>query len=309
MENTKDLILIHSQMKHISSVPADGINIMLTPQFYTLKREPLPVKYAYQAKRIAPSLFDGLLEDVENHKYFVIKEEDTWLLIEYNAEKIKTFLQQKGIEIAQVSKIFFVEQVADLFTAPMLLGEQEALVNLNGTMTVVPQVAINPDEKPIQINANFTPKKGVAFEGRGKSIISTNEAYTLAAIFVLFAIIYFVEGSRYGGESEAQAEEMQALLEDYPSLQSSYTRQSISDKYRTIDKNERKKRDVIKALSHMIFKGSTLTSLLVDDKRFQAQFACKDAGIAKKLKELAKKEKFNTSKIANSNDVKIEGTL
>lgn len=309
MENTKELMLIHSQMKHVSSVPAEGINIMLTPQFYTIKREPLPVKYAYQAKRIAPSLFEGLLEDLQNHKYFVFKEEDDWLFIAYDAEKIKTFLQQKGIEIAQVSKIFFAEQVADLFTAPMLLGEQEALVNLKGTMTVVPQVALNPDETPIQINTNFTPKKGVAFEGRGKSMVSTNESYTLAAIFVLFSIIYFVEGSRYGGESEIQAQEMQALLEDYPSLQSSYTRQSISDKYRKIDKNERKKRDVIKALSHMIFKGSTLTSLLVDDKKFQAQFACKNASIAKKLKELAKKEKFNTSKIANSNDVKIEGTL
>jgi hypothetical protein len=309
MENTKELMLIHLQMKHVSSVPAEGINIMLTPQFYTIKREPLPVKYAYQAKRIAPSLFEGLLEDVEHHKYLVLKEEDNWLFIAYNIEKIKTFLEQKGIVIAQVSKIFFAEQVVGLFTAPVLLGEQEALVNLNGTMTVVPQVALNPDETPLQINTNFTPKKGVAFEGRGKSMVSTNESYTLAAIFVLFAIIYFVEGSRYGGENEVQVQEMQALLEDYPSLQSSYTRQSISDKYRTIDTKERKKRDVIKALSHMIFKGSTLTSLFVDNKKFQAQFACKDANIAKKLKELAKKEKFNTSKIAHSNDVKIEGTL
>jgi len=309
MENTKELMLIHSQMKHISSVPSEGINIMLTPQFYTIKREPLPVKYAYQAKRIAPSLFDGLLEDVENNKYFVFKEENTWLFIAYDTEKIKTFLQRKGIEIAQVSKIFFVEQVADRFTAPMLLGEQDALVNINDTMTIVPQIALNPDEKPIQINANFTPKKGVAFEGRGKSMVSTNEAYTLAAIFVLFAIIYFVEGSRYGGENEAQTLEMQTLLENHTSLQSSYARKSISNKYKKIDNKERKKRDVIKALSHMIFKGSTLTSLFVDDKKFQAQFACKDASISKKLKELAKKEKFNTTKIANSNDVKIEGTL
>jgi len=309
MENTKELILIYSQMRHVSSVPSEGINIMLTPQFYTLKRESIPVKYAYQAKRIAPSLFDGLLEDVENHKYFVIKEEDTWLFIAYNEEEIKIFLQQKGIEIAQVSKVFFAEQVADLFTAPMLIGDQEALVNLNGTVTVVPQAAINSDEKLIEINANFMPKKGVTFEGRGTSILSTNEAYTLAAIFVFFAIIYFVEGSRYGGEHEAHIQEMQALLEDYPALQSSYTRQSILDKYRMIDKNERKKRDVIKALSHMIFKGSTLTSLLIDDKRFQAQFTCKDSAIAKKLKALAKKEKFNTSEITNSNDIRIEGTL
>lgn len=296
-------------MKTVSAVPVDGVNIMVTPQFYTIKREELPVKYAYQAKRIAPSLFDGLVENLLDQKYFVTKENETWVFIAYDENKIKAFLESKGIKGLQVSKMYFAEQALDAFTAPVLLGESEALVNLHGTMTVVPQVALNPDEKSIRIDRSFSPKKGVSFEGRGKSIISTNESYTLAAIFVLFAMIYFVEGSRYDGDSEVQQEEMEQLIEAYPSLESSYTRESILSKYQTIDTKERKKRDVIKALSHMIFKGSTLTTLLVDDKKFQAQFACKDASVSKRLKELAKKEKFNTSKIANSNDVKIEGTL
>jgi len=309
MENTKELVLIYRDMNSISSMPANGVNIMLTPQFYTIKREALPVKYAYQARRIAPSLFDGLLEDVQNHKYFVVKEENSWLFIAYDVEKIKIFLEQKGIDISQVSKVYFSEQVVDLFSKPVLLGEKEALVNLNGTMTVLPQVALNTDEESMQISRKFTPKKGIAFEGGGKSFFTTNEAYTLASVFVLFAVIYFVEASRYGGENEAQMQETQVLLENHPSLQSSYARQSIFDKYRIIDEKERKKRDVIKALSHMIFKGSTLTYFLIDDKKFQAQFACKDKSVAKKLQELAKKEKFNISKVPSSNDMKIEGNL
>jgi hypothetical protein len=295
-------------MSSVTHVPPEGTNIMLTPQFYTIKRESIPVKYSYQAKRIAPSLFEGLLEEAE-YKYFVSKEEDGWLFIAYDEEKIKTFLEQKGIMPEQISKVYFAEQASEHFTAPVLLGEKEALVNLNGTMTVVPQVALTLDEKTMQVSTELTPKKGVTFEGRGESFISSNEAYTLAAIFMLFAVIYFVEGSRYGGENAAEAAEIQTLLEDYPSLQSSYTRESIATKYKTIDKKERKKRDTIKALSHMIFKGSTLTSLSIGNKKFQAEFACKDANVAKKLKELAKKEKFNTTKVANSNDIKIEGTL
>jgi len=303
------LILIYTDMNSVTSIPASGVNIMLTPQFYTIKREELPVKYAYQAKRIAPSLFDGLLEDVQNHKYFVIKEENSWLFIAYDVEKIKTFLEQKGIEIAQVSKVYFTEQVVDLFTAPMLLGEKEALINLNGIMTVLPQVVLTSDEKPIDINVNFTPKKGITLEGGGKSFIGTSEAYTLASVFLLFAVIYFVEASRYGGENEVQVQETQALLENYPSLQSSYARKSISEKYRIIDEKERKKRNTIKALSHMIFKGSTLTLLLMDNEKIQAQFTYKDKSIAKKIQELAKKENFNTSNIPNSSIIKIENIL
>lgn len=296
-------------MKTVTSVPADGVNIMLTPQFYTIKREAIPVKYAYQAKRIAPSLFDGLVENLQDQKYFVTQEDDVWVFIAYDETKIKTFLERKGLQSVQVSKIFFAEQALDAFSAPVLLGESEALINVDGIMTLVPQSVLNQDEKTMSVTQTITPKKGVSFEGHGKSFVTNTEAYTLGAIFVLFSIIYFVEGSRYGGGNAAEQEEMQALYEEYPALESSYTRESIYSKYKTIDIKERKKRDITKALSHMIFKGSTLTTLSMDDKKFQAVFACKDASVSKRLKELAKKEKFNTDKIAQSNDVKIEGTL
>jgi len=309
MEKDRPLILIHSEMKYHSDTSPDGINIMLTPQFYTVKRESLPVQYAYQAKRIAPSLFEGLLENTQEHKYFVDKEEEHWLFIAYDIEKIKSFLTSKGIEIANVSKMFFAEQSIAKFKAPVLLGEKDALVNLEGTMTIIPQVVLQEEEKPMPFDASFTPKKGVALEGRSTSILESTEAYTLAAILALFAVIYFVEGSRYTNENAAQEEEMRLLLEDYPSLQSNYTRESIATKYRTIDKKERKKRDIIKALSHMIFKGSTLTSLVMDDKKFQATFTYTDANIKKKLKDLAKKEKFNISEISKSNNLTIGGSL
>ena len=60
MGSNKELLLVHASMEDVSL--AHSVNVMLTPQFYTLKKEELPVKYLYQAKRIAPSLFDGLLE-------------------------------------------------------------------------------------------------------------------------------------------------------------------------------------------------------------------------------------------------------
>jgi len=310
MENDKPLILIHSQMKYLSSTSPEGVNVMLTPQFYTIKRESLPVKYAYQAKRIAPSLFEGLLENTQDYKYFVQREEDDWLFIAYDIEKIKSFLISKGLPLANISKMYFAEQSSVLFKAPVLLGDNDALANLDGTMTVIPQMVLQVDEKPIKINKSFTPKKGLALEeGRSKALITNTETYTLAAILVLFAAIYFAEGSRYGGDDAEQEAQIRLLLENYPSLQSSYKRESIASKYKIIDKKERKKRDVIKSLSHMIFKGSTLISLSLDDKKFEAHFQCKDASVNKKLKDLAKKEKFNITPIPNSNDLKIGGTL
>ena len=308
MENTKELVLVYADMKRVSRKYTGGVNIMLTPQFYTIKREQIPVKYTYQAKRIAPSLFDGLLDNAEGYKYFVVKEDEEWLFIAYNPEEIKVLLEQKGILIEQVSKIYFAQQSSKQFIRPVMLGENEALVNLSDTMTIVPQVALSSNDRPMYITQDITPKKGVVFEGRGKSFISNNEAYILASIFVLFSIIYFVEGSRYGGDGETEKKQMQELLENYPSLKSSYSRKNIASKYKKIDIKERKKRDIIKSLSSMIFKGSKITSLYVNDNKFNAQFSCKDASVTTKLMELAKKEKFHSSKMPNNN-LKVEGTL
>ena len=309
MENTKELILVYQEMRSIGTMPSKAINIMLTPQFYTLIREELPIKYAYQARRIAASLFDGLLEDAQNHHYFVTKEEDVWLFIAYNPEMIRAFLESKGIEVEAISKIYFAEQSLDSFVSPVLLGESDALVNLNGTMTVVPQTLLDTDKRTMHIHRSFTPKKGVSFEARGNALLSSNDTYTFAAILLLFASIYLIEASRYGNGSAQQEEEIQVILADYPSLESSYTRNSILSKYRKIDKAERTKRDVIKSLSRMIFKGATLTKLSINDTKFQATFECSDAKVSTRLKALAKKENFVAVGLKNSNNLSIEGRL
>jgi len=286
----------------------DSVNVMLTPQFYTIKREALPVNYMYQAKRIAPSLFEGLLDKAENYEYFIIKEQDTWLFIAYNMEAIKVFLKEKNFALEYISKLYFAEQVVSQFTKPVLLGEKEALVNLNGTAVVVPRGALDEEEGTIKINNQFLPKKGISL-AETASLISFKQAISFAIIFILFSVIFIVEGLRYDGNTAEMEEEMRLLLENYPSLQSTYTRESVAVKYKKIDQKERKKREIIKALSLMIFKGATLTSLSIDDKKFNAIFSCENAKIIQKLKELAKREKFNTIKIANENRLRIEGMI
>ncbi|TET87540.1 MAG: hypothetical protein E3J96_05245 [Sulfurovum sp.] len=307
MGSNKELLLVHASMEHVSL--SHSVNVMLTPQFYTLKKEPLPVKYLYQAKKIAPSLFDGLLEEGRSYEYLVFKEEGIWAFIAYDVDEITEFLSTKGIKAEQVSKLFFAQQSLSSFTDPVLLGKKEALVALDDAVVVVPQAALEEETKLLTFNDSFTPKTGVTLQGAYGSFLSMKQAMVLAIVFTIFAGMFFVEGWRYGNDSKAGEEEMQRLLEEYPSLQSKMQRKNIATKYKTIDTAERKKREVVKSLSRMIFKGVTLTSLALNEKSFKAQFSCSDAKVAKRLNELAKKEKLNTSKVSDGDDVQIEGTL
>lgn len=308
MENNKDLLLLYPSMKKVTL--SRVVNVMLPPQFYTFRKEALPVRWAYQAKRIAPSLFEGLIEEGKHYEYMVWKEEENWVFLAYDLEMITVFLERKGFALENVSKLFFVQQAVDLFDKPLLLGENEALVSLDHVLVVVPRSALAEDQGSLLVFDNsFTPKKGVLLQDAYGSVLNVKQASLLAAIFTLFALMFFVEGWRYSGNAKAGEAQMQELLEAYPSLQSKYTRDSIVAKYKTIDTAERKKREIVKMVSGMLFKGVTLTSLELDEKMYKVQFSCKDVQVANRVKALAKKNKLNTSDIAGSNDLKIEGAL
>lgn len=308
MRNNKELLLVHPSMKPVSLTEA--VNVMLPPQFYTLKKEALPLRFAYQAKKIAPSLFDGLLEAGGHYEYMVWKEDEEWVFLAYDIEKITAFLESKGFALEHVSKLFFAQQSVDLFDKPLLLGEHEALVSLDHTVVVIPRGALTEENgTSLAFNNSFTPKKGIILSGAYGSVLSLKQASMLAAIFILFALMFFVEGSRYSDDSEAGEAKMQELLSAYPALQSKYTRDSIMTKYKMIDRAERKKREIVKMVSGMIFKGVTLSSLEIDTKSYKVHFTCKDAQVAKRLNLLATKKKLKTSAISGSHDLKIEGTL
>jgi len=307
MGTTKELLLVYPSMERVFL--KESVNVMLTPQFYTLKKEALPIKYAYQAKKIAPSLFDGLLEEGSDYEYMVFKEEEQWVFIAYDVDKIVNFLSSKGIESSMVSKIFFTQQVVDKFSAPIALGQKEALVVLDESVVVVPLAALGENESPsLTVDKTFTPQKGVSLQGDMGSFLTKKQAYALAGVLLFFAVLFVAEGSRYDG-SEGAEEELEALYESHPTLQSSYTRDEVLNKYRNIDTQERKKRDGIKKLSNMIFKGVTLTHLSMNDSNYKADFTCVSTQVSKKLEELAKKENYKVTKVKNSHNLNIEGTL
>ena len=308
MGKNKALILVHTSMEEVTL--SQDVNVMLTPQFYTLKKETLPVQYAYQAKRIAPSLFEGLLEEGKAYEYMVWKEEEEWVFLAYDLEMITAFLERKGFALEHVSKLFFAQQSADLFVSPLLLNGQEVLVSLDNVIVVVPRVALGDnDDASLVFDDSFTPKKGIMLQSAYGSILTLKQTAVLASVFVFMAFIFFAEGLRYSGNSKIIQTQMEELLEAYPSLSSKYTRDSIVSKYKTLDSIERKKRDTIKTLAGMIFKGVTLNSFEMDDKKFSVHFSCKDAQVFKRVKALAKKNNFNTVNVSRGHELKIEGSL
>ncbi|MGC9350940.1 MAG: hypothetical protein ACP5D3_03045, partial [Sulfurovum sp.] len=105
----------------------------------------------------------------------------------------------------------------------------------------------------------------------------------------------------------AQTKELESLIEANPSLSSQYTRKSIATKYRKVDKVERKKREAVKSVVGMVYKGVELNRLYMDEKGFYADYTVKEAKTIKRMERDAQKAKLTVRKIDGG--MKVEGGL
>jgi len=304
LEDNKKLVLVHRSMPQMEI--KQPINVMLTPQFYTLKKEILPIKFAYQAKRIAASLFEGMVPERRTYDYFVYKEGDQWVFIAYSLEEIIEFLQSKGLYPESISKLFFAQQAVAVFREPYLLSDKEVLGVVDDKVVVMPRSAVG-DEALNTTMELPNPTKGIAIQSAYASVLSLKEALGFAAIFLLFSVLFIAEGVRYGGDTKAGTQELESLIEANPSLSSQYTRESIAAKYRKIDEAERKKRETIKVLLEMISKGVELQALYIDEKGFRAEYAVNEPSAIRRIESQAKKAKFTLQK--STEGIKVEGRL
>jgi len=285
-----------------------SINIMLSPQFYTMKRETLPIKYQYQAKRLASSVLEALLIDGEEYQYYVYKDGDDWIFVAYNQQEILDFLESVGFKIEDISKLFFAQQYLNKFNIPLELSQKELLSTIDDTAVVIPSSLIGDRQTSKKLNEKVNNRDGVSFGFSSNSFIEYKEAIIISIILAIFGVMFIIEGVRYSKTISSMEDEVAVVLEKYPSLQSKYSRDNIAKKYQKIDTMERKKRDILKSLSKLILKGVKLVDLSITSKRFSTTLDAPNETTLLKIKNISSKKGYKTSR-KDDNIIKIEGKL
>jgi len=294
-------------MKAIISLD-NSIDIILTPQFYTFIREELDLKFSYQAKQIATSLFDDYLENNHEYQYHVYKCDNLWCFFAYNIKEIDLFLESVGIEKHRVSKIYFAQQLIDKLQNPILLDENSVLQNIDNIVTLVPLEIMdtNVEYNALDINS-FKLKGGVTMGSSLNSYVSLKETILLSSIFCILGGISIFEGNRIKRSIANDNAKLTELLDENPRYTSSLARESILTKYAPIDKKERAKRQAIKDISKFLSNKSQLKTLSIDKDTIQAKITTENRSISKQIKEHARNKKFKFS--GASLDVKVEKKL
>lgn len=299
-------LLIHKNMEPVTL--EKSIDIILTPPFYTFLREDLEINFGYQAKQIAPSLFDGYVNPSVEHQYYVYKCDHQWCFVAYNIDEIDLFLKSVGIEKHRVSKIFFAQQIVDALTDPIRLSEKSALVNIDDVATVVPTRLLNKElvYQTIELDA-LKLKGGVTMGASLNSFVSLKETIILSLLLFILGSVFMVEANRIKSSIATEDAQLTALLDENPKYASSMLRNSILEKYRPIDTNERLKRESMKEISKLLSAKSQLKTLTINEKLIKADITTTTRSIHKQVKEHAIAKKFKTS--GSGLDLKVEKRL
>ena len=293
-------------MEHVSL--EHSVEIILTPEFYTLIREELDIRFAYQAKQIAESLFDDYLDASKEYQYHVTKHKSIWYFYAYDIKEIEDFIESIGIEKHRVSKIYFAQELSSQLEEPIQLSDKNILQTIEDTVTIIPLFLMDEDTDFGSLNLRNTKlSSGVSMGASHNSLVSLKETVLLSSIFFILGTIFIFEGNRIKSSISKNKAELIALIDDNPNYGSTMLRENILEKYQPIDKNERAKRQSIKDISKLLSAKSELSSLSIIKSKITVNIKTSDDNIARQVAQSSKAKKFKSSTTGQT--VKVEKSL
>jgi hypothetical protein len=236
-----------------------------------MKRESLPVKFSFQARRVAPSVMEELGTD-PSWVYEVFREGDQWVFVAYNPQEITQLLRQIGCPPEKVRKLYFAQQLVDELSSPLILNDQMALIDLDDTVALAP-LSLLPDSgaKRKTLSDLKRPSQGFLFKGaKSRHWIERKELTWIATALLLLGGAWTIEGLRYHQALTKVDRTIQEAIEAHPALASQITRSNIHEKYSLIDRQQKQRRETLKKIGRLISKNSKLSMLTFDKKRYSA---------------------------------------
>jgi len=303
------LLLLHNNLKEVKK--SGKYDLVLSPQFYIVKREKLPVKYSFQAKKLAPSILEDLLPSEYGYEYVVQKDGEDWLFFAYRPKEIENFL--KGccqIAPSKIGKIYFADQLKNVLKkVPVGIDEYYALTLIDGFATIVPRKMLDGD-RYAKFSKKLRPKAGFKFkpsEKANKNNKSSKGAIVAASILALLGLTFLIEGYSYKKAIQEKMNSNNELFAKYPQLESTLTRNSIKEKYSKIESRERSIRENIDLFSQLSSKKTLLDKLTIDKNKIIATFAV-DNQEKRKIKNIISNSSLKIAK-ESGNLLIVEGAL
>ncbi|MGM0519365.1 MAG: hypothetical protein ACQERD_06960 [Campylobacterota bacterium] len=264
------------------------VDIILSPQFYWVRKFNLPAKNRNEALKLLPAMFEEYIPQ-GSYDYFCVKlQENSFLCFAYENEKILNFLKKANFNISKINKVRFAQTEFLSFEDSSLHFNNKNYIYNNGIMLMVPFETryenshdINKILQDIKLSKNSVNFKFY------NSVLDKKTIITLCIMIFIIALVNFYKNYQLQEEAKLLEANKQELKKKYDLPQTSFQLEAILKDLKTTNTNQTNLKETLSQLLKY-YKVSTkvkLDNLTVNSNTIQARFEGDNLNRVKKYYE------------------------
>jgi len=230
-----------------ASLQGKGV-LILSPAFYWFTKERMQIPLS-QAKKIAPSMFEGITPPGE-YSYYVEKIGEEYWFFAYNDQEILDKLSTIGIKPSQISKVYPAQLALKDIHIPIKVGNK-VLLNDNGTTILLPKSLVEAETKRLQELKLNLPKRSLPLKAYSSFAISEDLIYKFAILVFIAILAYAVEIFIYKKDLAKVTATQEALMQKYHLPPTSIQIKNILASLEKIQKEQLKLREQLEYILRM----------------------------------------------------------
>lgn len=212
-------------------------NIILSPEFYWAKKVSLNVSFAYEVKKMAPSLFDGILPHGD-FEYSVFKlNKNDYIVTAYDMTSIKEKLKQLKIDMDLIEKIYLAQSEFFGNDISIRVNETCGMTSLDNIMIFT---CLNFIDSDVHMDDVIKTKKLTQNHIYSKQNIKIAPKQITLLLWIVFllnfiVILDIVKLHKSNNKIQFQKEN---FIKDHSLPQTSFQLKSIQNELQIIDKKQ-----------------------------------------------------------------------
>ncbi len=251
------------------------VDIILSPEFYWVRKFNLPAKNTKEALKLLPAMFDEYLPE-GNYEYYCIKiEENVFLSFAYENDKILNFIKKANFNISKVNSLRFAQTEFLNFNDKNLIFNNKNFVYKNDILLMAP-FKIDDIEDIIVENIieklNLTNSK-INFKFYN-TVLDKKTIISFSIMILIISLLNFYKGYEIDLQNDAIQLEKQAMKKDFNLPQTSFQLDSI---LKDLKSENSKQIEVKKTLMELlkyykVSNSAKLEKLALNNKTIQVEF-------------------------------------
>ncbi len=239
--------------------------VILSPEFYWVKKVKLPVQKEKEALRLAASVYEDSLPQGA-YTYATRKSGDEFIMIAYDKKEIAKALDTIFAHKTDIKELYFAQDALIHLRSCVSVNDTLALSNMDSVIIQVPRACTNTVETLEKVMQNATlGKNKIKLSSFDKTLLSSSDIKWLVVLFVLLLVAFMSEYIVYKkAASSLEAKRAEIIAQnDLPptSIQLKSIKKSLMKKY----KSQKKLRDMLALVAKLHLKDGEYIESIEED--------------------------------------------